>query len=288
MTAVREPGGRYLQHREHRWSGVGLELARWRGGPATEGVCQLPEHLLFVTLGGSTRHTEARIENGQRYDGADFPGAVTFIPANQRREARHGDGVLDYVTIRLDPGQVPAGCADAVEFAGFTNGPDPLVHQLALALRDEAAAGGVAGQLFVDGVATTLALHLLRRYSSAAPRPPAPAPRLTGARLRRVLDHIGDELGGDLRLDRLADIAGLDRHQFGRAFKQATGLPPHQYVLQRRVERAAELLIRSDLPIAEIAYAVGMSSQSHLTTAFRRLRGVTPGAYRSARRMGSR
>lgn len=277
---MREPGGRYLQQREHRWPGVGLELARWRGGPATEGVCHLPEHLLFVTLGGVTSRTEARIEDGQRYAGADFPGAVTFIPANRRREARHGDGVLDYATIRLDPGQVPAGFGDDVEFAGFTNRPDPLVRQLALALREEAAAGGVAGQLFVDGVATTLALHLLRHYSSVATDRSTPAPTLTGARLRRVLEHIRDDLGGDLRLARLADIAGLDRHQFGRAFKQATGLPPHQYVRQRRVERAAELLSRSDRPIAEIAHAVGMSSQSHLTTVFRRLLGETPRAYR--------
>ncbi len=286
MTAVREPGGRYLQRREHRWAGVGLELARWRGGPATEGVCHLPEHLLLVTFGGVTSHTEAWLEGGQRYAGADFPGAVTFIPAGRRREARHGDGVLDYASIRLSPSQVPAEFGDAVEFSGFTNGPDPLVRQLALALRDEAATGGVAGQLFVDGVATTLALHLVRRYSSFAPRRQAPPPRLTGVRLSRVLEHIRDDLGGDLRLARLAGIAGLDRHRFGPAFKQATGLPPHQYVLRRRVERAAELLARTDLPIARIAHDVGMSSQSHLTTVFRRMLGDTPNAYRQAARRG--
>ncbi|AXB41643.1 hypothetical protein A4R43_03180 [Amycolatopsis albispora] len=264
----------------HRWPGLGLELARWRGGPATEGVCHLPEHLLFVTLGGVTSRTEARIEGGPSYAGADFPGAVTFIPAHRRREARHGDGVLDYVTIRLAPDRMPDGIGENVEFTGFTNGPDPLVRQLALALRAEAAGSGVAGSLFVDSVATTLSLHLLRRHSSLAPRPTAAKPGLTGARLRRVLEHIGDELGGDLRLARLAELAGLEKHQFGRAFKQATGRTPHQYVLERRVERAAELLTRTELPIAEIAVAVGMSSQSHLTTVFRRLMGETPHAYR--------
>ncbi|GAB3451713.1 helix-turn-helix domain-containing protein [Actinophytocola sediminis] len=286
MTAVREPGGRYLQRRRYRWPGMSLELARWRGGPATEAVCHLPEHLLFVTFGGVTSHTEAWLEDGQRYTGADFPGAVTFIPANQRRQARHGDGVLDYATILLDPGRMPTGIGDAVEFAGFTNRPDPLVHQLALALRAEAATRGVAGQLFVDGVATTLALHLLRRYSSVAPHRPARPPTLTGGRLRRVLAHIGDDLGGDLRLTRLAGVAGLAPHQFGRAFKQATGMTPHQYVLQRRVERAAELLARSAVPIAEVADTVGMSSQSHLTSVFRRVVGDTPHAYRRAARRG--
>ncbi|GGN23610.1 hypothetical protein GCM10011609_76500 [Lentzea pudingi] len=283
---MREPGGRYLQLREYRWAGVGLEVARWQSGPATEGVCQLSEHLLLVTLGGVTSRTEARIEDGHRYAGADFPGAVTFIPANRRRVARHGRGLLDYVTIRLDPAQVPAGAGDGVEFIGFTNRVDPLVRQLTLALRDEATSGGVAGQLFVDGVTTTLALHLLRRYSSRVNISAAPTPALAGTRLREVLEHIDDELGGDLRLDRLAGVAELDRHQFGRAFKKAIGVSPHRYVLQRRVERAAELLTRSDRPIAEIALLVGMSSQSHLTTVFRRVFGDTPHAYRRATRHG--
>jgi AraC family transcriptional regulator len=261
-----------------------LELARWQAGPATEGLCHVQEHLLFVTLGGVTARTEARIEDGQQYTGADFPGAVTFIPAGRRREARHGRGVLDYVTIRLDPAGLPGGVEPArVEFAGFTNGPDPLVRQLALALRDEARAGGVAGQLFVDGIAATLALHLLRRYSNLAAAPAA-APGLTGRRLRAVLEHIADGLDGDLRLATLAAVAGMDQHHFGRVFKQATGVPPHRYVVERRIERATDLLANTDLPIADIAVAVGMSSQSHLTTVFRKHVGDTPHAYRKAHR----
>lgn len=268
---ARDHGGRYLQYREHRWPGLGLELARWRAGPATEGVCDEDEHLLFVTLGGATERTEARIADGPRYAGADFPGAVSFIPAGRRRVARHGSGVLDYVTIRLP--------ADDVEYAGFTNRPDPLVRQLAIALRGEAAGGGVAGGLFVDAVATTLSLHLLRRYSSRAPV--LPAGGLTGARLRTVLTYIADHLGDDLRLDRLAGLAGMSRHHFSRAFKQATGLPPHRYVLDQRLARAKELLTSTTLPIADIAHQVGMSSQSHLTNTFRTKENTTPAKYRT-------
>jgi AraC family transcriptional regulator len=75
----------------------------------------------------------------------------------------------------------------------------------------------------------------------------------------------------------------MDRHHFGKAFKAATGLPPHRYVMEQRVARATELLAGSDLPIAEIAHVVGMSSQSHLTNVFRRLVGDTPHSYRRAR-----
>lgn len=274
---ARDPGGRYLQHREHRWPDLGLELARWQSGPASEGVCHEDEHLIFVTLGGVTTRTEARIDGDPRYTGADFPGAVSFIPAGSRREARHGTGLLDYVTIRL-----PSG-ADGTEYRGFTNAPDPLVRQLAVALRDEVRAGGAAGQLFVDAVAATLSLHLLRRYSNRAPVTPR-AHRLTGARLRAVVEHIDAHLGDDLRLERLAGLADMDRYHFSRTFKLATGLPPHRYVTEQRIARATELLASSDLPIADIAHVVGMSSQSHLTTVFRKLVGDTPAAYRRARR----
>jgi AraC family transcriptional regulator len=275
---ARDHGGRYLQHREQRWQGLGIELARWQGGPATEGVLDESEHLLFVTLGGATERTEATLDGGPRYAGADFPGAVSFIPAGRRRKAWHGRGVLDYVTIRL-----PSRDQPGVEYAGFTNTPDPLVRQLAVALRGEAAGGGVAGELFVDAVATTLSLHLLRRYSNRAPRLTAPT-GLSGARLRAVVEHIADHLDGDLRLERLAGLVGMDRHHFSRAFRQAVGQPPHRYVTEQRVTRATELLAGSDLPIAEIAHLVGLSSQSHLTTVFRKHVGATPHAYRTARR----
>lgn len=271
---ARDHGGRYLQYRERRWPGLGLELARWRAGPATEGVCDEDEHLLFVTLGGTTERTEARIAGGPRYAGADFPGAVSFIPAGRRRVARHGSGVLDYVTIRLP------SAVDGVEYAGFTNRPDPLVGQLAIALREEAGGGGAAGPLFVDAVATTLSLHLLRRYSSRAPAPVPPA-GLTGERLRIVLAYIADHLGEDLRLERLAGLAGMSRHHFSRAFKQATGRPPHRYVVEQRLTRAKDLLRSTTLPIADIAHEVGMSSQSHLTNTFRTKEGTTPARYRT-------
>ena len=110
--------------------------------------------------------------------------------------------------------------------------------------------------------------------------PQATCRRRVGRQLAGIDEHLGD----DLRLERLADVAGVDRHHFSRAFKKATGVPPHRYVMERRVERATELLTRSELPIAQIAHDVGMSSQSHLTTVFRRVVGDTPLGYRKARR----
>ena len=82
----------------------------------------------------------------------------------------------------------------------------------------------------------------------------------------------------------MAAIARLSAYHFARQFKAATGLPPHQYVIARRVERARELLRAGDLPLAEVAVSAGFSDQSQLTHHFRRLVGVTPGRFRTPAR----
>jgi AraC family transcriptional regulator len=107
---------------------------------------------------------------------------------------------------------------------------------------------------------------------------------LTPARLRRVLEHVRTELVGDTSLHRLAELAGLSPCHFALVFRQSTGLPPHRYVLQQRVERAKALLANPQLSLAEVGYAVGFASQAHFTTVFRKLVGATPATYRKGRR----
>ena len=99
--------------------------------------------------------------------------------------------------------------------------------------------------------------------------------------LRRVLKHIETHLGNDVAQYRLASIAQLSMDHFARLFRQSTGLPPHRYVLQRRIARARELMADHRLSLAEIGYTLGFPSQAHFTTTFRRLAGTTPGAYHS-------
>jgi len=81
----------------------------------------------------------------------------------------------------------------------------------------------------------------------------------------------------------LAHTAGLSMAHFSRQFHRAFGEPPHQYVITRRMERAAALLVAGDQPIAEIGRSVGLRSVGSFTTMFGRRFGVSPGAYRSGR-----
>jgi len=89
-------------------------------------------------------------------------------------------------------------------------------------------------------------------------------------------------LQDELSLIELSGIADLSPHRFATAFKTSMGIPPHRYVIGRRIDFARELLRRSDKAISEIAYDVGFSSQSHLTTNFRQTTGVTPRKFRES------
>jgi transcriptional regulator of acetoin/glycerol metabolism len=107
---------------------------------------------------------------------------------------------------------------------------------------------------------------------------------LRSAALRRVKDHIRSNLDKSIRIDVLAGLAGLSVHHFARAFKRSVGVAPHQYVMQQRIEKAAQLLGRTDQPVSDIALATGFSDQSHLARSFRRIVGSTPSSFRRARR----
>jgi AraC family transcriptional regulator len=108
---------------------------------------------------------------------------------------------------------------------------------------------------------------------------------LSGWQLRRVTDFMTEHTAEDLALDELAALVDLSAKHFARAFRQSTGMPPHRWLIERRVDCARALLVESDLNLAEIALACGFADQSHFTATFRKSVGVTPGAYRRETRL---
>jgi AraC-like DNA-binding protein len=98
--------------------------------------------------------------------------------------------------------------------------------------------------------------------------------------LRRTREHIERQLAHKISLGELAGIAGLSAGHFSRAFKQSVGMSPHRYLLRRRIAAAADLIRKTDRPLAEVALSVGFSDQSHFTRVFARESGETPSAFR--------
>jgi len=116
----------------------------------------------------------------------------------------------------------------------------------------------------------------------------APSPQtqggLSAGAMRRVREYVEVHLDENIDLAMLAAVAGLSVHHFARQFKQSTGVPPHHYLTQKRVERAQEMLAQTDLSLSEIAYAAGFSDQSHLARHFRHMLGTTPREFRWSQR----
>jgi AraC family transcriptional regulator len=114
-------------------------------------------------------------------------------------------------------------------------------------------------------------------FAGAGPRA-ALAPELA-----RVLGHVDANLGGDLRVDALANVAGLSRAHFVRRFAAEVGVPPSTHVLARRMDRVERLLTASEMKIGDIARATGFADANYLAKAFRRHRGLSPMNFRAQR-----
>ncbi|MEH1778744.1 MAG: AraC family transcriptional regulator [Nostoc sp.] len=152
----------------------------------------------------------------------------------------------------------------------------PLIQGIFSSLRDELESGKIGGDLLIDSLKTTLAIHLLRNYCSTQPKLSSCSDGLSQGTLQKITAYIHDYLYQDLKLIELSAIAQLSPYYFLRLFKQRMGITPHQYILQRRIEKAKHLLKQSNLSIADIATQTGFSDQSHLTRCFKRQVGVTP------------
>jgi AraC family transcriptional regulator len=270
---------------------VGLEAARYRAAPASELnppalthdrlvlFCRPPEEL-EVAYEGVSRHVPPRA------------GTISVVPAGSPARWRWS-GQFDWLHVFLEPGLIARVAAREFDLDPARLSIPPidgleLPHLRATmeAVDAELATAGAGGRLAAESLANVLAVQLIRHV--LAPR--RPVGRRDGAlsrgRLRVVVDYIEGHLVGKATLEQVAEVARLSPCHFARQFKAATGLPPHQYVIKRRVERAQQLLEHgSDLSLAAIAARTGFSDQSQFSHHFKRLAGVTPRQFRSSARI---
>jgi AraC family transcriptional regulator len=262
----------------NRWDGIKLE--RLCGAPGEFCERYLLKHLVIV-------HLTAPMECEWRWSGQGWKpariatGGVNVLPALMPHAGRwHSSAENLLVEIAPELISATAGAHSAVELRPSTAVEDPWIAQTVLALEDDLRSGSPTGRLYGETLGTALAAHVGRRYADL--RRESRCGGLPDPVLRRVLEYIGDHLATNLSLQELASLAQMDAFLFVRRFKQSTGLPPHQYILRERIERAKSLLANVEMSIAEIALRSGFASQSHFATAFRRISKLSPRAYRNA------
>ena len=161
---------------------------------------------------------------------------------------------------------------------------DHVVERLARSLLDVVQHGQ-----FEQLCADSISVAIVARIFGAVRQRPVPGRAKIGVappwRLKRAIEYFEAHLAEQVSLAEVASVTGITRMHFAAQFRAATGLSPHQYLLRRRIDKAQELLMSTDMSLVEIALAVGFQSQSHFTTVFKRLVGDTPSSWRRSRMM---
>ncbi len=267
------------------WKNIVVE--EFRQPPGQEKYENLADHTICISLNHRPSRLLQAMHNRQRTIPC-VKGDICIIPAGSPifSQWKQED---QYLRIRIAPQllqQVAQEASevgsDRVELLPEFRVRHPQIEQLSVMLLSEVKDGGLAGQLYVESLTNALAVHLLRSYSAIQPCAVQYDGRLSDRQLLQVTDYIHDCLAQDIKLSDLAGLLGISQFHFGRCFKQATGLTPHQYVLQQRLERAKHLLKETELPVMEIAMLCGFSSHSHLGKVIRQHTGLSPKAYRMA------
>jgi len=233
----------------------------------------LAPHHTVVLFGDPTNDVEVRFDGGPALRGSDAPWTVSVHPAGLRYEARRLRKMGEHrqlVSLSLAPRFLASVTGtERYELVPAFGARDTLAQQIVITLEREVRGGEGIASLYAQSLLVALAAHLTRHHGRPAK-----------GRIDGLHAFIAERLDQPLTLEDLAAFAQCDVRSFTRWFRAEVGVSPHRYVTQARVERARSLLVKTNQPLSEIAFECGFSSQSHLTTVFRRFTGQTPNRFR--------
>ena len=247
----------------------------------------MDHHLLVIHLSGPALNTVV-IDN-KKHSRAVPPGGVGFWPVGVPFGIELEKQIFTlHVYINSD---VMADVGDALNarrtdprwLRPLFAATDELLERLAIEAWNTAQARYSDSDLYADQIARAMAARLVWVCRKGLPDSPAigrMGAGLSNSQLRRLEEYVDVNLDKELHLENLSGIVGLSVSHFSRQFKSTSGKTPHQFVLQRRLERAKRLLGNTNVPIAEVAIECGFSHQEHLTHTFKRQFSTTPAGFR--------
>ncbi|WP_299287511.1 AraC family transcriptional regulator [uncultured Tateyamaria sp.] len=232
-------------------------------------------------------HFEGEFLNGDSWTGRYLPGHCNYLQ-NITEFKIQAEGAGQVQQIFLDT-SIMSQCADAafkgdadnVVCRGFNGVFDPYLKALAEALLEEARRPSIGTDLHADLIAQQMALSILRRQNAdriLEPKKRVLSPEEVSTIISYLEEQI-DDIGG---MDTVAGLIGMDVYSFTRAFKETTGETPGQFLIQRRLLRAKDMLLHTNDTLADITYATGFSNQPHMTSTFTKHVGTSPGKWRKA------
>lgn len=267
-----------------------LQVDRAIYPPPTDRISDpaISDHCLSLHManpGNLKRDLERRLDGETLICRPTYPGTFTFVPAFRTPQwywASEVEVLSLYVPSAVLEKVAIESCDRvpySIELRDRIGWCDPLLEQLLLTF-ETVIKRQINNTLYLQSLRNLISVHLLHHHCSVEIRESSASGGLSRSQLKTVLEYIETHLDCDLELAELAKITQLSSHHFGKLFKQSVGASPHQYISQRRVERAKQLLANQQLSLVEIGRLVGFYDQSHFTNTFRRYTGLTPKQYR--------
>lgn len=280
------PGEVLLDSEAVGWNG-GMTARSYRYGPSEVEVPALRDFVVITYREGVSK-MHRRIDGGPRRSERIAPGAVSILTRAEPCEWSW-DAPIEVIHVYLTKNQLAKVSADTfdrdiadVHLRDVLSADDDVVSRCLNAIAGEVQTNNIGGKLYADAVATQLGVHLLRHYANVSMREPRSVHGLSHMQARILDAYIESNLDHQLSLEELSAVTRTSASHFLRQFKMRYGVPPHAYVLRRRLEYAQVLLRRTQLPIKDIFARAGFSDQSHMTRVFQRFLGTTPYQYRQA------
>ena len=242
---------------------------------------RLDESFASISFDADEGHSTLAGDRVRPYDRRPFEFIV--VPPNFPLRGESDDApevlvfIFDFESVRADVAAALQLEPSKLEPRVIIGGPRTMTTELAQRIRRHILADDATVD-YLRSLCMVMLVDMIRlpRGQRANGR----GETLNSKVLASVLSYIDANLDGDLSLEVLAQLSGVVTHRFARSFKRNVGEPPHQYVVTRRVQAARNLLTSTGDSIAEIAFATGFSSQSHMTTTLKRELGLTPGQLR--------
>jgi AraC family transcriptional regulator len=217
---------------------------------------------------------------------AEIGHSTTILPAHMPHQAKC-DTKNRFSILALDFSKISSIADEDIEGKSIELTPqvsvfDPIVDRFEQLLSLEMNNTQASPLLYIDSLMTALSIHLLKQYRTRSTRLRENFIGLNSHQLRPAIDYIHEHFEENISLQTISQVVGMSQYHFIRCFKQAIGISPYQYLIQRRIERAKQLLRKSQLPLTEIASSCGFANQSHFTTCFKQQTGATPRYFRKS------
>jgi AraC family transcriptional regulator len=264
------------------WKGVGLRSYRYQGLDVP--VPAMADFMVVSYKRGSTM-MERRFE-GRWTRTECHPGDISLLTRSQASHW-HWTEKIDVTHLYLSDDVVSRVAADvlerpiaAVRLHDLLRAQSPIVTAVIDEISREAGGAGLGGALYVEALTTQLIVNLLRDFASVQFVDKSGRGELPLAVRRRIVDYIEDRIDQSLTLEELAEVASMGVWTFGKRFRASFKTTPHQYVVDRRLEKAQKMLALGRLPVKAIATECGFADQAHLTRVMHARLGRTPASLR--------